>query len=200
MPTDNRSLEKIRRIASMTIQTTKKNSGFTLIELMVAVMVLAIVMTFVVGSFGEMLERQHFQAAAENLYDNLLFARTESINRNTDVYITVKSGSGWCYGLDDTGSCDCSVANDCKVNNVTKVINGTDYHHIQMSGATFAQPGDNYIVFNPRRGMPEDNSGILRTGAISFVTSGNDNLTVQVNPVGRIRVCTSTGYRGYTSC
>lgn len=176
------------------------DDGFTLIELMVALTVLALVMTYVIGSFGSFMQRQNFQAAAENLHDYLTIARTESINRNADLYVTIKQGTAWCYGL-STGVCDCNVANSCQLNGVDKVISSSNYPGIEMNSATFAQGATaNYIVFNSRRGMPEDNAGVSRNGAISFLSQASDNLTVQVNVVGRLRTCSTTGYKSYPAC
>ena len=178
----------------------KNTSGFTLIEIMVALTVLSVVMMYVVSSFGGFMQRQHFQAAAENLHDHLTIARTEAINRNADVYVTIKQSAAWCYGL-STGICDCDVANSCQLNGINKVISGANYPDIEIDSATFAQGStSNYIVFNPRRGMPEDSTGVVRNGSISFLSKDNDNLTVQVNIVGRLRSCSTSGYKGYPTC
>lgn len=174
--------------------------GFTLIELMVALTVLAVVMMYVVSSFGGFMQRQHFQAAAEDLHDHLTIARTEAINRNADVFVTIKQGTAWCYGL-STGVCDCDVANSCQLNGINKVVSGSNYPDIEIDSATFAQGStSNYIVFNPRRGMPEDSTGVVRNGSVSFLSTDNDNLTVQVNIVGRLRSCSTSGYKGYPAC
>lgn len=174
--------------------------GFTLIELMVALTVLALVMMYVVGSFGDFMKRQHFQAAAEDLHDHLNIARTESINSNADVYVTIKGGATWCYGI-SRAVCDCDVAASCQLNGVDKVVRSSNYPNIEIDNTTFAQgAGNNYIVFNPRRGMPEDNAGVTRNGAISFLSKDNDNLTVQVNIVGRLRTCTTSAYKDYSAC
>ncbi len=176
--------------------TRKPATGFTLIELLVAMTVLAIALGFAVSSFSKMMERQRLQAAAEGLYDMLLVARSEAINRNDNVYISVVAGAGWCHGLDNTTACTCSTADDCQVDGNTKVTSGTDFGAITLSSATNAQ-----FRYNSRRGMPETTAGAsLSSSTFTFTSSASDSLSVVVSPVGRLSLCTSSGFRGYPAC
>ncbi len=173
-----------------------RNNGFTLIELLVAMAVLALVLTYVISSFGGMFDRQRLQAGAEDFYSKLLLARSEAINRNGDIFVSISSGADWCYGVDDTAVCDCGTANDCQVDGSNKVTSSLDYKGIKLSSASIST-----IVYDPRRGIPEDTSGnILSPSTFSFLSSGGDTLAVQLSPVGRLRLCTTSSFKGYPSC
>lgn len=170
--------------------------AFTLIELMVSLAVLGLVLSFVISSFSGMLARQRLQAVAENLYDTLLLARAESISRNTNVYVNVVDGSSWCFGLDDTASCNCSTSNDCQIDSITKVTSVTDY-----TGITLDTDDETNFRYDARRGLPETTSNnTLPESSYTFTNAEGDAVRVTINPVGRVKLCSSTGFRGYVAC
>lgn len=81
------------------ISLSKKcSAGFSLVELMVVISVLAILMSIAVPSFQELIASQRVRAAASALYDSLLLARSEAIKRNSTVTLTANSSNlanGW---------------------------------------------------------------------------------------------------------
>lgn len=172
--------------------------GFTLIELIVAMAVLAIIVGYVMSSFTGMLARQRLQAAAEHVYDYLVLARTEAISRNNVTYVSVVSGSSWCIGMDDSAACTCSTSNDCQVDGTTKVTSNDAYAGITLSsvGAGLGQ-----FAYDERRGMPQNPAGTASvSGNITLSNTQGDSLTLQLNSVGRLKLCTSSGFRGYSAC
>lgn len=83
------------------LRTRSNHSGFTLIELMVTVAVLAVLMTIAAPSFKDILESQRMRAAAFDLMADLTLARNEALKRGaipTPVTLTPTSAnwaSGW---------------------------------------------------------------------------------------------------------
>lgn len=80
------------------ILSQRKLSGFSLVELMVVISILAILAGIGVPSFNEMIASQKVKAAASALYDSLLLARSEAIKRNGTVTISINSSdlaNGW---------------------------------------------------------------------------------------------------------
>ena len=71
--------------------------GFTLIELVVVVSVLAILAVMAGPSFSEMNARQRVQTAAADLFTSLLRARSEAIKQNADAVLipTGAWNNGW---------------------------------------------------------------------------------------------------------
>ena len=76
---------------------SRPQHGFTLIELMVVVAILAIITTAAAPSFRDFLEGQRVKAAAYDLTADLMLARSEALKRNASVSI-VRSGDSWGQG------------------------------------------------------------------------------------------------------
>ncbi|MEG2565768.1 MAG: GspH/FimT family pseudopilin, partial [Acinetobacter sp.] len=71
----------------------KKNQGFTLIELMVTIAVMAIIATMAAPSFGDLLERQRFQKKERELLSILTQTKSQAILKRTDVTVSLNSTS-----------------------------------------------------------------------------------------------------------
>jgi type IV fimbrial biogenesis protein FimT len=78
------------------ITATARTDGFTLIELMIVVALVAIMATIALPSFTEFTASQRIRAGASALYDSLLLARSEAVKRNTSVSMNVTDlANGW---------------------------------------------------------------------------------------------------------
>lgn len=71
-------------------------SGFTAIELMVVVSILAILAALAGPSFTPLIERWRVRDAAESLTSTLFFARSEAIKRGGNIIIEKRPNSGTC--------------------------------------------------------------------------------------------------------
>ena len=74
-----------------------KCSGFTLLELMVVVAILAILTGVATPSFKGLLAAQRMRGVAFDMTADLLSARSEAIKRGENVILSPESG-GWSYG------------------------------------------------------------------------------------------------------
>lgn len=63
--------------------------GFTLIELMVTIAILAILIGIAIPSFQTMIQSNRLQSASAEFQSALLMARTEAINRGGDAKVTI---------------------------------------------------------------------------------------------------------------
>lgn len=75
----------------------RRARGFTLIELMAVVMIVAILATLAGPSFSGAILNSRIRTGTFELYSSLTFARSEAIKRNTDVDIVPAAG-GWING------------------------------------------------------------------------------------------------------
>jgi type IV fimbrial biogenesis protein FimT len=64
-----------------------KNSGFTLIELMVTVSILAILTTVAIPGFSDLIRNTQAKALANGMVTALQFARSEAVKRNQQVNV-----------------------------------------------------------------------------------------------------------------
>ena len=80
--------------------------GFTVIELMIVVAILAILTAVAVPGMRNLIQAQRVKTAAFDVYAGLSLARSEAIKRNTSVTLTPTSGDwakGW-SGSDSNGN------------------------------------------------------------------------------------------------
>ncbi|OUR73997.1 hypothetical protein A9Q78_01905 [Methylophaga sp. 41_12_T18] len=148
-------------------------------ELMITVSVLAILAALALPSFQSVLDNRRLAGAAENLFADLQYARSESIKQNEEIRLQVTSGINWCFGVDDEVgvSCDCN-SNACEVGDILKNTTASAYSNIQMSAG-------NVVEFEPRQGFPSPSATYTYTFRIG--ASGKVK-TVTVNPIGRIKM------------
>jgi type IV fimbrial biogenesis protein FimT len=76
------------------------NKGFSLIELMVVVAILAIIATIGVPSYQAMMESNRITSASNNLLGAMQLARSEAITRSTSVQACASSDQNTCAGND----------------------------------------------------------------------------------------------------
>lgn len=75
-----------------------KQSGFTLIELMVTISILAILLGIGVPSFRATIEGNRIATVTNDLVGALQFARSEAIKRSTNVVLCSSSDQASCSG------------------------------------------------------------------------------------------------------
>ncbi|UTW11112.1 GspH/FimT family pseudopilin [Marinobacterium rhizophilum] len=173
---------------------SRRRAGFTLIELLVVLAVLAVFVALGIPSFNSVFDRHRVTGAAQALYADLQYARAESIKRNIDVAVNFNTGA-WCYGLTDTApfsDCDCSTASaaNCTVNGQQYIV--TDERFPGVSMASSLSGGS--VSFDPTRGT------LSPSGNISFTGDAAEQVRVTTYFIGRVRLCSPTGYAGYKSC
>lgn len=80
------------------LHRSKQVSGFTLIELMVAIGILAVLVSLGIPSFNSFIQKTRLEAAVSDLSDALKYARSEAIQRNTTIDVDPEDAgysAGW---------------------------------------------------------------------------------------------------------
>ena len=72
-----------------------KSAGFTLIEMMIVVVIMAIVSSIAYPSFRDMIINSQVRNATESIVNGLQKARAEAVARNTNVSFTLGTGTSW---------------------------------------------------------------------------------------------------------
>jgi type IV fimbrial biogenesis protein FimT len=175
----------------------RQEYGFTLIELMVTVAVMAIVLVAAVPSFVDFFDKSRLRGAADHVISVISNARAESVKTDLDVNVAFTgSGTAWCVGghpatpptggneAGTAGACNCTVTTECLVSGARSAI------------AVGATPGVSIgalpaaLIFDSKLGV------ITPLGARTVTLTspkGKYDLTVQVNALGQARLCVPTG-------
>jgi len=179
-------------ILGMTYVTSNRTqSGVTLIELMVAIAVLAILVTLAAPSFADLAERSALRGASDNVVGVIAAAREESIKRDQWVRVDFKKiGTGFCVGAvtvatSTTAGCDCSSA-ACTVARFPE--SERDLHRVTVTGSPTFGAGSGRFVIDPKTGTLAD---IADGGSIELATARGYAARVAVNAMGRTSICSA---------
>jgi prepilin-type N-terminal cleavage/methylation domain-containing protein len=173
------------------------NKGFTVIELMIAVAVIAIITSLALPSYRSLIEKRQVTSGAQQLSAFMSAAQSEAIKRNREVALTCTLETGQCEALvlaRDDDEEDESLRTLVFANLKAEVV------AVSYDGA------DEQVVFDPVRGMliPQD----VDPSPIEIQLSsaqGEYALNVTMLATGRVTMC-SDGVRaskvvpGYNIC
>ena len=102
----------------------RRMGGFTVIEMMVVVAIIAILSMLAVPSMRDMITTQRVKTASFDMFAGLVLARSEAIKRNSTVTMT-PGASGWVDGWTVTDSGGNMVGKQDKWTQVAVVGPGT---------------------------------------------------------------------------
>jgi len=122
--------------------------GFTIIELMTTLGVLAVLVALAAPSFSAMLQRWRVREAAEALQSSLYYARSEAIKRGGGVSIKKLSSSAGCTA-NTPGQWGCGWEVVASVSGTDEVLRTIP----PPSGLTIHTTSADFIHLNPR-GLP----------------------------------------------
>ncbi|WP_242470787.1 GspH/FimT family pseudopilin [Thiocystis violacea] len=162
--------------------------GLTLLELIVAIAILALLLAVAVPSMGTMIARNRLKAAAHAVAEDLQWTRSEAIKRNRVLQFSLDLDH-WCYGVDEPGAlCDCRAPSGAARACSLKRVSGVDFPGVRLD-ATFTA-----TRFEPRRAT-------ALNGSLALTSSQGSAIRVVLSRLGRVRLCTSSGdLPGYDSC
>ena len=166
--------------------------GFTAIELMVTVAIVAILAALAGPSFTPLIERWRVRDAAETLTSSLYYARSEAIKRGGNIIIQANTGTDWSTGWHVFFDVDNDATQDACV--VSETPNECD---LQVT------PAHSYLTFNLA-----DTTGSIsvdRWGMLSHTggaTTAPTNMFFELMPKNKtlsdasaVRLCAGTGGR-----
>lgn len=176
-------------------------SGFTLIESMVGIAIMAILVAIAVPSFQGMIERSRVKALTEVIYANLQYAKGAALKGTQsgggNVLVTFKpAATPQCFGMTrGNTACDCSTASSCRIDTVDKVVHITE---ATFPGATIVGTADQTLTFDSLRGTVT-----ATTITVQGTRTASRQLSLIMNAMGRVRVCIPSGsdpIPGYDGC
>jgi len=169
----------------------RESAGFTVIELAVTIIVLGIVVTVGVPTFMSMVQKQRLLGAAEVLYAECQWARSEAIKQNRSIHVDAATGGAWCVGFDDTAACDCRIDGDCQVAGAEKVVHGTEFRGVTLASTSFPAHQTGFV---PRNGTA------FEAGAFTLRNADGAEVKVVLSALGRVSLCSDSAGMGFPSC
>lgn len=156
--------------------------GFTLLEAMIVIALVALVASLALPSFSGAAERARLKSAAETLASDLAEARFEAARRGSGLHVEITPGPAWCWSVATQPGCGCGAA-ACRL----KAASGSDHAGIVLADARSAH-------FQPL-GTAEAGAGAL------FESTRGEQLKVELSALGRARICAPGGrVAGYAAC
>ncbi len=145
--------------------------GFTLLEAMTVLAVLAVLVTLALPRTASMLQRQRLAAAAEALAGDLAEARFEAVRRSSALFVQSQDGPAWCWAVATSNGCACNAAaSACQL----KTVHAADHPGIQL-----LQPLQARL----------DPDGASEPFSATLGSANGDTLRVDLTPMGRARIC-----------
>jgi prepilin-type N-terminal cleavage/methylation domain-containing protein len=205
-----------------------KRGGFTLVELMVVVAVVAVVLMMAAPSFRDLIFKQRLMGTADQLMTDIQFARTEAASRQATTRMRFKTVNGGmtCYIVhicsptaQTVCTCDCTLAAGSRCQDPAHEIrtvqldrnNGIALFTVKNDGNSpveadiafdYATGGvTSYfapIIFGP--GPPPSGELWVKIGRVD--ASSGPSIRTVVNQAGRPRSCAQGGgqFSGMASC
>lgn len=146
--------------------TNRNSKGFTLIEIVITLAVLAILVSWGFPSMQESIKNNRMAAQNNEMLAILKYARSEAIRRNTDVTVQISaSGTSWSAFVDDPdneadvancalGQLRCASADEVTLTGVpgTPLVFNNRGYVKEASGATFGTEINLYMQHEDCRG------------------------------------------------
>ena len=160
-------------------------AGFTLIEMMIVVAIIAILSALAFPSLSDLLPRSRTKAATRELRGYIQKAKLEAIKQNRDCLLVFTPASGT-----DAGSCVTCISSDDDCtdpgDDIISQLDFNDYKNAALLRTTFS--GDKF-VFNAR-GIPESTTGAMAAGRAVIENSADTAYTfdVIVASSGRVKI------------
>lgn len=80
-----------------------RSAGFTLIELMIVLVILAIMLMIALPNFAIWMQNTQIRTAGEAILNGMQLARADAIRRNVNVELRMDVSSGWTARVPSTG-------------------------------------------------------------------------------------------------
>lgn len=150
----------------------RKICGFTLIELMVTVAVLAVLASLAAPSFSQLLAAQRVRTTGYDIVSDLVLARSEAIKRGENVTVTPVA-SNWALGW----SVNVALSSEV-LGGQGRVGNGVQFT-VTPTAITFDRNGRNSVSSIVRFGLYD---GAANRRCISLDPSGRPKNTTSACP------------------
>lgn len=152
-----------------------KRLGFSLVELLIGVVILGILSALAVPSFNTWIKSTQIRNAAESIQNGLQRARSSAVGLNTNVALTLGTGSSW------------SVSS---VNPASAIDSRSSTEGSKDVTVTVTPVGATTVTFNNFGGVAANADASLPFTQVDLAAAGSSqNLRVTIGIGGNTRMC-----------
>ena len=168
------------------MRSPARQIGFTLLELVITLAILAVLGASATPSFNALIDRQRLHAAARHLQADLALARHESGRRGLPVQLNfqpaAQAGAAWCYSLGTGHPFDCRQPGITTASGVIKLVSGREFPGITLHQAD--------VMVVDVSGLGGFGSGLpLRRSQANFSSRSGLQLRLVLGLLGRASLC-----------
>ena len=149
--------------------------GLTLLEISIALALLAVLGAVAVPGQGARLDQQRLYSAAEALVADVHEARFEAARQGRALHIVMQTGDNWCWAVATQENCPCGQAQSCELRSAQQ----RDHGGVRLLAGQTLHLGAN--------GRAEAG------GSATLESRRGSRLRMDVQLLGRPRVCTLSG-------
>ncbi len=154
----------------------RRGRGLTLIEIVVALAVLAVLGTLALPGFGARADRERLVAAAEALSADINEARYEAARQGRALHVVAQGAPAWCWAVVSSTDCPCGSRQPCELRSAREP---------DHPGVSLAAAGSVTLTADGRAENP--GSGFELRSARGL------GVQVRVGAMGRAHVCSLQG-------
>lgn len=161
--------------------SSRRGRGFSLIEMMIAIVILAIVTSLALPSYRAWIQNTRTRTAAESIQNGLQVARAEAVKRNASVQFAMGVNSAWTVGC-------VTVTADCPAVIQSRAASEGSSADINV---VVTPAGNTAVVFNSFGTVSAAPAPFTQIDVSSAVLSVADsrNLRVTLGMGGNARMC-----------
>ena len=171
--------------------------GLTLLELSIALVVLALMLTMSVPSMSAWLARHRLRAAAQDLASDLGEARHEAARLARPVHVVFRAGSDWCYAVALSAQADCHAPSQAPGRQragqadaqLLKLVRASDH------------PGVMLVEAAPQSFDGRSGTSLGAPGFVQMASARGERIHLRMSALGRPSLCTpDAGLPGIARC
>jgi len=200
------SLSRSPQFSRKVPASPRRESGFTMVEVMMSLILVAISAALSVPSYREMVEKRQLTNGAEQIMAFVNSAQMEAMKQNSVVTVSYSrtADNNWCFGATlGATACDCNETTStetdfCAIDTAPRVITNANTGNLDLLTSI---TGDGAYSFDPVRGILTD----LDDSLAVEMSSNNQNyqLNLTVSNTGQAILCSKDSSHevpGYSVC
>lgn len=165
-----------------------KSEGFTLVELMVVIAVVAILAAVAAPSYTALMDRYRVGKAAEDVVSVISNARAGSVKLHRQVNVSFTTGADWCVGANaaalptagaqakNADACECGTPSGCSVEGEQLAVPVGKHPGVELTSASGA------LVFDGKVGAT---TGLANRSLSLQSPKGMFTVAITVTPLGQ---------------